>query len=198
MNTNRSSCSILTPGRAAERSLAAQTARVGVAQAARYPSLTLSGSIGIEAMSHTALGDGSYVWSLLANVTGPIFDAGKRRQEVAAQDAVREQLEATYRQTVLAALQDVENALVSLMRSRERADDLGRAVVSAETAAELARQRYAAGLIDFQSVLDSERTRFTAEDDLAATRTDIVVAVIQLYKAMGGGWHAADPARTHS
>lgn len=175
--------------RAAERRLAAETARVGAAEAARYPSFNLSGSIGLEALTFGALGySGSATSSLLAGITGPIFDAGRLRAQVDIQDAVREQAQVTYEQAVLTALQEVENALVSLARNRERVEALANAAESARNAAQMAQQRYSAGLIDFQSVLDTERSVLSAEDSLASTRADGVLALIRLYKALGGGW----------
>jgi NodT family efflux transporter outer membrane factor (OMF) lipoprotein len=175
--------------RAAERKLAAETARVGVAEAARYPSFTLSGSIGLEALTLGALGNsGAATSSLLASITSPVFNAGRLRAQVEIQDAVREQAQVSYEQAVLTALQEVENALVALARNRERVEALAIAAESARTAAELARQRYSAGLIDFQSVLDTERNVLSAEDGLASSRADDVLALIRLYKALGGGW----------
>ena len=175
--------------RAAERRLAAETARVGVAEAARYPSFDLSGSIGLEALTLGGLGDsGAATSSLLAGITGPIFNAGRLRAQVEIQDAVREQAQVTYEQTVLTALQEVENALVALARNRERVEALAIAAESAGNAAQLARQRYSAGLIDFQSVLDTERNVLSVEDGLASSRADGVLALIRLYKALGGGW----------
>jgi NodT family efflux transporter outer membrane factor (OMF) lipoprotein len=175
--------------RAAERRLAAETARVGVAEAARYPSFTLSGSIGLEALTLGALGNGAAATSsLLAGVTGPIFDAGRQRAQVEIQHAVREQALVAYEQTVLTALQDVENALVALVRNRERVEALASAVESVRNAAQLARQRYSAGLIDFQSVLDSERSVLVLEESLASARANGVQTLIRLYKALGGGW----------
>lgn len=175
--------------RAAERALAAETARVGVAEAARYPSFTLSGSIGLEALTLGSLGNsGAATSSLLAGITAPIFDAGRLRNQVEIRDAVREQALVTYERTVLTALQEVENALVSLVRTRERVEALAIATGSAGSAAEMARQRYSAGLIDFQSVLDTQRTVRTIEDSLATSRADGVLALIRLYKALGGGW----------
>lgn len=177
--------------RAAERQLAAETARVGVAQAARYPSFRLSGSIGIEALSFDDLtNDADSSSSLLGGITAPIFDAGRLRNQVQAQDAVREQSLVAYQQAVLTALQEVENALVALAGNRERVEALTNATRSARNAAELARQRYGAGLVDFQSVLDTERSVLSAEDSLASTRADGVLSLIRLYKALGGGWTA--------
>lgn len=175
--------------RSAERRLAAETARVGVAEAARYPSLNLSGSIGLEALRFGALGNGGAdTYSLLAGISAPIFDAGRLRAQVEIQDAVREQALVSYEQTMLNALSEVENALVALAKSRERERALGNATISARNAALLARNRYSAGLIDFQSVLDTERSMLAVEDSLAGTRADGISALIRLYKALGGGW----------
>jgi NodT family efflux transporter outer membrane factor (OMF) lipoprotein len=177
--------------RAAERRLAAETARVGVAEAARYPAFKLSGSIGLEALTLSALDNsGANTSTLLGGITAPIFDAGRLRSQVEIQDAVREQAQVAYEQAVLSGLQDVENALVALARNRERSEALGIATASANNAAELARQRYSAGLIDFQSVLDTERSVRVIEDSFATSRADGVLALIRLYKALGGGWSA--------
>ena len=183
--------------RAAERRLAAETARVGVAEAARYPSFNLSGSIGLEALTFGALGSSDAVASsLFAGIAGPLFDAGRLRAQVEIQDAVREQAQVAYEQTVLVALQDVENALVALVRNRERVEALASAVESVRNAAQLARQRYSAGLIDFQSVLDSERSVLLLEESLASARANGVQALIRLYKALGGGWSPQPDVRS--
>ena len=183
--------------RAAERRLAAETARVGVAEAARYPSFNLSGSIGLEALTFGALGSSdAATTSLLAGISGPIFNAGRLRAQVEIQDAVREQTLVAYEQAVLAALQEVENALVALARNRERVEALANAAESVRNAAQLARQRYSAGLIDFQSVLDTERNVLVLEESLASARASGVQALIRLYKALGGGWSPQAETRT--
>jgi outer membrane protein, multidrug efflux system len=175
--------------RAAERSLAAETALVGVAEAARYPSFSLSGSIGLEALSFGALGNsGAGTSAMLAGFTAPIFNAGRLRAQVEIQDSVRERAQVAYEQTVLSALQEVENALVAIARNRERGEALANAVDSARNAAQLARQRYSAGLIDFQSVLVSERSVLVLEESLGINQANAVRALIRLYKALGGGW----------
>jgi len=107
---------------------------------------------------------------------------------VEVQDAVRERAQVAYEQAVLTALQDVEDALVALGRNRERTEALARAAEAARNAADLARQRYSAGLADFQPVLDTQRNVLSVEDSLASTRADGVLALIRLYKALGGGW----------
>ncbi|MGC9986543.1 MAG: efflux transporter outer membrane subunit [Polyangia bacterium] len=188
--------------RAAERKLAAETARVGVAEAARYPSFKLSGSVGLEALVQGGSGSTGVFYSLLGGITAPIFNAGRLKNQVEAQDAVREQAQVAYQQAVLTALQEVENALVALARNRERGDALTRAAEAAHAASDLARQRYSAGVIDFQSVIDTQRTVLSVEDSLASTQADSVLALIRLYKALGGGWsqttepHAAGKGAT--
>jgi NodT family efflux transporter outer membrane factor (OMF) lipoprotein len=181
--------------RAAERKVAAETARIGQAVAARYPSLTLTGSIGLEALSVAALGAGdALTHALLASVGGVIFDAGRLRQQVEIQSAIQEQALVAYQAAVLTALEDVENALVSLAMSRERETALHAATEAARNAALLARDRYTSGLIDFQTLLNTERTVLTLEDSLAATQAEGVSALIQLYKALGGGW-SSEPSQ---
>jgi outer membrane protein TolC len=162
---------------------------LAVAQAARYPSFRLSGSIGLEALSFGALsGSEAITRSLLAGITAPIFDAGRLRQQVEVRDAQREQAEIAYRQALLSALEDVENALAALDNSHVREEALGLAADAARNAAELARQRYSAGLTDFQTVLDTERSLLGVEDSLAVASANRATALIQLYKALGGGW----------
>jgi NodT family efflux transporter outer membrane factor (OMF) lipoprotein len=178
--------------RAAERTLAAETARVGQAEAARYPSFSLSGSIGLEALSFDGLTNGAtHTRSLLASITGPVFDAGRLRRQADAQRAVAAGAQASYESTVLTALEEVENALVDIRNTRTRRAALGAALEAARNAALLARNRYTGGLIDFQTVLDTERTVLALEDSLATSEGDSVLAVVQLYKALGGGWSPA-------
>lgn len=175
--------------RVAERTLAAETARIGVVEAQAYPNFSLSGSLGLEALTIGALSSGNAVaGSLLGGVAAPIFDAGRIRQQVNIQTAAQEQALVNYESTVLKALAEVENALVALANARQRQDNLRDAVQAARLAALLARHRYAAGLIDFQTVLDTERTVLTVEDKLTFSEADSVKALIQLYKALGGGW----------
>jgi NodT family efflux transporter outer membrane factor (OMF) lipoprotein len=179
--------------RAAERALAAETARIGQAEAARYPSFTLSGSLGLTAASLDALtGDATTTRSLAAAVSAPIFDGGRLRQQVEIQRAVQERALVGYESAVLTALEEVENALAAYGNSGARRAALADALTAERNAALLARYRYTSGLIDFQPVLDTERTVRTIEDSLATSEADSVLAVVQLYKALGGGW-AAQP-----
>ncbi|MFO0581512.1 MAG: efflux transporter outer membrane subunit [Anaeromyxobacter sp.] len=173
--------------RAAERRLAAQTAEVGVAVAARYPSLTLSGSIGLESLSAGRLVTGSLASGLLA----PIFDAGRLARAVDAQEAALVQARVAYRSAVLTALQEVEDALVALDREEARRAALATAADAARQAASLAHDQYGAGLVAFTAVLDAERTVVTVEDALAKSDGDAASDLIRLYKALGGGWTPA-------
>lgn len=176
---------------AAERSLAAETARVGQAQAARWPGLTLGGSLGLQALSLGALtSGGATVRSLAASLAATVFDGGRLRRQVEIRSAVQAQALASYEGTVLAALEEVENALLSVASDRDRAEALEAAADAANNAALLARQRYASGLVDFQAVLDSSRTVLSAEDALATGRANGALSMVRLYKALGGGWSA--------
>jgi NodT family efflux transporter outer membrane factor (OMF) lipoprotein len=188
--------------RAAQQRIIAETARLRQTEAARYPSFSLSGSLGIEKLTGNALG--SVTGGTLAAATGgvskvaafsgsvlqTIFDRGRIRSEIEIQNAVQEQAVIAYEATVLTALEDVENALVSLEKSRERLAALNVAGTAARSAALLARDRYTAGLADFTTVLDTERTVLAVEDNIAQTQADRISALIQLYKALGGGWSA--------
>ncbi|MBI4997948.1 MAG: efflux transporter outer membrane subunit [Rhodocyclales bacterium] len=177
--------------RAAEFALRGEMARSAEQRAARYPSLTLSGSWGWQAFSTAALGGSdTLVRSLAGSLAATLFDGGRIRARIGAQNAVEEQALVAYEASILSALEDVENALVSYAAGRERLDTRRRAAESARNAALLARTLYQAGSADFQKVLDTDRTRLTAEDGLAAAEGDLLAAVVKLYKALGGGWRA--------
>ena len=175
--------------RAAERRLAAETARVGVAEAARYPGLSLSASLGLEALNPAdLLTRSALAHSLLARLAGTVFDGGRLRQQVEIQNAVQERALVAYESAVLTALEETENTLAALANSRLREAALKEAVEAARNAALLARHRYTAGSVDFQTVLTTERTLLSTEDSLATARAESVSALIRLYKVLGGGW----------
>lgn len=175
--------------RAAERRLAAQTAALGEAQAARYPGLTLSGSIALSGATVDQMLRGSSLFSsVLAGLTAPIFDGGRIRRNVEIQDALREQALIAYEKSLVSALADVETALISLAKTRERLASLEQAVESARLAEQIASQRYAAGLIDFLTLLDAQRSLLSVQDQRLAAQGERASAIVQLYKAFGGGW----------
>ncbi len=182
---------------AAERGLAAATARIGEAEAARYPSFKLGGTLGLQGAVLSALtGSGAATQLVAASLAMPIFDAGRLRQQVVIRTAEQEQALAAYEAALFGALRDVENARASLANGGTRAEALALAVQAARNAALLANFRYRSGLVDFQTVLDTERSVRTLEDSQASTQADNVIAMIQLYKALGGGWSADTPGPT--
>jgi len=175
--------------RAAEQRISAALARVSQADAARYPGFRLGGSLGLRALTLGGLTGGGAVFNaLLASVSVPLLDGGAARAQVRAQEAALEQARLAYESTVLAALQDVENALVALRSDRERLARLQSATEAAANAALLAQQRYASGLIDFQVVLDTQRTLLSTQDSVAGTYASVATDHVRLYKALGGGW----------
>lgn len=127
---------------------------------------------------------------MLASLSAPLFDGGARRAQGEAQDAALAAARAAWRASVLGALRDVENALVALASAQQRRGTLDRAAEAAAQAALLARDRYRSGLIDFQVVLDTQRTLLSAQDSLVAAQTDVAQAQVQLIKALGGGWRS--------
>ncbi|MDB5698015.1 MAG: efflux transporter outer rane subunit [Alphaproteobacteria bacterium] len=173
--------------RSAERALASATARIGVAQAQLYPALRLSGNIGTSALSVGGLFD-SITGGLLAGLSQTLFDGGRLHSQVRSQRAAAEGAQATYRQSVLTALEDVENSLVALRSARARQQQFAIALDAANNSAILARSQYRAGLTDFQILLDAERSLLAARDGLTSARADEALATIQLYRALGGGW----------
>lgn len=174
---------------AAERTLAAATARVGQTLAQRFPSLNLSASFGWEAYRFAALGNAdNAVRSAGGTLAALLFDGGRLRSAVEVQSAVQEQALISYRSSVLGALEEVENALRAYAAGHERVDARRAAAAAARNAAQLSRNLYEAGLADFQQVLETERTQLSAEDNLALAEADLRSSLIRLYKALGGGW----------
>jgi NodT family efflux transporter outer membrane factor (OMF) lipoprotein len=174
--------------RAAEERIVAETARLAHAQTSRYPRFTLSGSIGTEILTGALTGGASLARSLAGSVVQTLFDGGRIREQSAVQAAVQEQAVSSYEATVLVALEEVENALVSFEKTRERLEALAAASTAASDAALLASNQYTSGLTDFQTVLDTERTVLSVQDDVASTKGDRFTALVQLYKSLGGGW----------
>lgn len=175
--------------RRAERELAAQTARVGVATADLYPTFSLLGSIGIEALSSGKLfSSGSRTYSFGPRITWPIFDAGAIRGNIAVQSALQDQALIRYQSALLSALEEVENALVAYAEEQRRRASLNKATRAAQQAVNLAQNRYQAGLIDFNNVLDAQRSLLSFQDQLAVSDGTVTSNLVRLYKALGGGW----------
>lgn len=181
--------------RSAERQLAAQTARVGVATAALYPSLSLNGSISWQSLTASDVLDGFRNERSGLTLSLPLFTGGALRQQVRVQNALVDQALASYEATVLAAYEEVENALDAWTSEQRRHQALLEAVASARRAAELALVQYNSGLVDFESVLSSDRQLISLEDSLAVSDGEMTASLIRLYKALGGGW-SVFPAAT--
>lgn len=177
---------------AAERQWRAAAERVAEAQALRRPGVNLSASLAWTGATLGSLGGVSAARSLLAAVAQPLFDGGRLRARQEAQEAAFDAAAASYRASVLAALQDVEDALVALAADRERLAALQGALAAARNAALLATQRHASGLIDFQTVLETQRTLLSVQDSVASLEAALAADHVRLYKALGGGWLAAD------
>ncbi len=175
--------------RIAERELAGATARVGVAVADLFPRVTFTGSAGYVATSSGGLGDsGSGAYVLAPGISWAIFDLGHVQARIGAAKARNEGALLRYEQTVLQALEETENSLVTHARARDRLVHDEQAVKSSNTAADLARVRYENGASDFLQVLDAERTLLETEDRLARSRTEAATSLIAVYKSLGGGW----------
>lgn len=180
--------------RRAERQLAAQTARIGVATAELYPKLRLSGAIGLQALTLRGLFNADSATSSGTSLLGwRVFDAGAIRQNIEIQSALQEQALIAYQSAVIGAQEEAENAIVAYAREQQRRESLGEAVRSAEAAAELAGMKYRAGLVDFTVVLDAERSLLGFRDQLAQSGGAVVTNLVRLYKALGGGWTALGP-----
>ena len=173
--------------RRAERQLAGATARIGVAKASLFPALSISGNIGSDAATIGKLGS-LITGGLFAQLAQVIFDGGRRRSQVRSARAGADLAFANYKQTVLAGLEDVENAEQALQAAKARQAQLAIAVDASNNAAIYARSQYRSGLIDFLSLLQSEQALLSARDQLASAQADQSRALVQLYLALGGGW----------
>jgi len=175
--------------RRAERQLASATARVGVATADLYPKFTLIGTFGFDASKFSHIADySSRYWSIGPGISWPIFNAGRVRANLNVQNEAQQQAMTNYEQTVLTALQDVEDSLVSYSREQMRRQALSDAVAANRQSVDLAQQQYQQGVVDFLTVLEAQRSLYTAQDSLAQSDAQIASNLVALYKAMGGGW----------
>ena len=181
--------------RSAEAGLMAATAQIGAAEAARFPSVNLTGFIGSAAMDTSDLfSSESETWGIGASVMGPIFDFGRNKSRVQTAEALAEQAETQYRVTVNQAFREVRDALVVYEATNERVQRLRDQVESLERTLEIAELRYEAGLIDFFTVQDTQRVLLDAELTLTDAISQRLNATATLFKAMGGGWEARDYA----
>jgi multidrug efflux system outer membrane protein len=175
--------------RQAEQNLIAANAQIGVARAAYFPQISLTGSAGYQSNALTNLFTGSGgVWNLAASFTQPIFEGGRLKNNVRLAEAQRDQLLLQYQQTIQGAFRDVANALVAYRKNREFREQQEHLVEAAQDAAKLSEVRFKAGTTDYLEVLTNNTNAFSAELALAQAEGNELTALVQLYQALGGGW----------
>lgn len=175
--------------RQAEQDLISANAKIGVAKAAYFPSVSLTGTFGQASAGLSDLFTGpAQVWNLGANVTIPIFTAGRTSGKVQASEAVQKQALYSYVKTIQTAFREVEDSLISQDRTRAQLDALYNQLTALRNYRSLAILRYENGYSSNLEVLDAERNLFTIELNYVQTRGNLFHAMIDLYKAMGGGW----------
>ncbi len=180
--------------RQAEAQLHAATADIGVAIADFYPKVTLDGSIGLQALKFKDLGNwGARQYGLGPTISIPIFEGGRLRGTLALRKVEQQEAALSYQQTVLQAWHDVDNALTAYAAEQRRRDALQESVAQNQRALALSRARYTQGVEDFLNVLDNERTLLQAQLQLAQSTTTVSQNLVQLYKALGGGWEPSFP-----
>jgi NodT family efflux transporter outer membrane factor (OMF) lipoprotein len=183
--------------REAEARLHAATANIGVARAAFYPSVTLSGSVGLQAIQFAPLfGLNARQFALGPGITVPVFENGQLKATLHLTEAQQKEAALTYQQTVLRALHEVDNALTAYRSEQARREQLIEAVTQGSLALELAKARYAQGVTDFLTVLDTQRTLLVNELQLSDSTTTVSNNLVTLYKALGGGWESDLPEGT--
>lgn len=174
---------------AAEQQFYAQTSRIGVAQAMRFPSISLTGSLGLASSDLASIATGeSLVWSVGSGIVGPIFNFGKNKRRVEIERRRAEQLLLAYEETVLQSFREVEDALIEIETLRREIKAVMRRMNAAINAATLSRARYDGGQTSFLEVLESERQMFNAELAAAEVYQKHLNSYVKLYKALGGGW----------
>jgi len=177
--------------RRAERQLAAETARIGVAKAEWFPKISLTGDFGVESTKTSNWFDpGSRFWSLGPSLQWNALDFGRVRAQVRAQTAVQEAALASYQQAVLVSLQEAENAVVAYAQEQDRRRALAETAGEDRHSLDLAEHLYQHGRVNYLDVLDARRTLYQADDQLAVSDQSVSLDLIALYKAMGGGWEA--------
>ncbi|MEI6558805.1 MAG: efflux transporter outer membrane subunit [Rhodospirillaceae bacterium] len=177
--------------RFAEAQLIAANADIGAARAALFPSVKLTVEYGFESLAlSTLLHSNSVLYTLASNLTQPIFHGGALKGERDLKQARYDELLLNYRKAVVSAFSDVENALNATRKTAEEEQAQRAAVTTAQRAYTIALAQFRAGLIDITTLLNTQKTLFAAEDALAQVRLGRIQAVVGLFKALGGGWHA--------
>jgi multidrug efflux system outer membrane protein len=174
---------------AAEQQIVAANAQIGVARAAYFPTISLTGSGGLQSTALGALfGAGAGFWTAIAGVSQPIFTAGRTRSQVALAQARTEEATVLYAQTVKQAFRETSDALVGYSKAREFRVQQEGLTTAAQDARRLADIRYQGGATSYLEVLDADTRLFTAEITLAQAREAELSAFVEVYRALGGGW----------
>ena len=175
--------------RETEQNLISANAQIGVAKAAYFPQISLTGTAGYESPSLTNLFTGpAGLWNLAASFSQPIFEGGRLKSGVRLTEAQREQMLLAYQQTIKGAFRDVSDSLVAYRKNREFRIEQAKLLASAQDAAQLSVQRFNAGTTDYLEVLTNQTNAFSAELGLAQAEGNELIALVQLYQALGGGW----------
>jgi multidrug efflux system outer membrane protein len=175
--------------RQAEESLVAANARIGVARAAYFPDISLTGQAGFLSSSFTSLFGGSAgLWTFAGAVAQPIFEGGAIRSNVRLTEAQKQEAVLTYQQTIQGAFRDVSDALIAYKQDQGFRAQQELLAHAAEDAAQLSAKRYQAGTTNYLEVLTNETNFLTADLGLAQARLNELLALVQIYKALGGGW----------
>ncbi|MGA8774780.1 MAG: efflux transporter outer membrane subunit, partial [Terriglobales bacterium] len=173
----------------AEQNLVAANAEIGVARAAYFPDIALTASAGYESPALTSLFTGpAGIWNMAASLTQPIFEGGRLKSNVRLAQAQRDQMVLTYQQTIQGAFRDVSSALVAYRKDQELRVQQQHLYESAQDAARLSQVRFKAGTADYLEVLTNETNSFSAELGLAQAQGNELIALVQVYQALGGGW----------
>ena len=173
----------------AEAQLIAANAQIGVAKAAFYPDIALTGNAGYQTLALSKLFSGpSSFWTVGPTLTVPIFTAGKLRSNVHLTEAQQQQALLTYQQTIQQAFRDVSDSLIAYQKNREFREQQELLTASAEDSARLAQIRYEAGVASYLEVLTNDTNFFAAQLNLASAQQNELTALVQVYNALGGGW----------
>jgi multidrug efflux system outer membrane protein len=174
---------------AAEQALIAANARIGVARALYYPNISLTGALGVETIHSDDLFDSdSGIWGIGSNMLAPIFTFGNIEGQVLTAEAQQREALYNYRQSIISAFRDVEDALVATTKGRKSQEAQGRRVKALQTYSRLSKAQYDIGTTSYLQVLDANRSLFSSELDYVQTQTTVITSLVDVYRSMGGGW----------
>jgi len=173
----------------AEQTLIAANAQIGVAKAAYFPKISLTGALGVASFDiHRLFVPGTDIWSAGGQIAQPLLNFGAISGQVKQAEAQEQQAMFQYRQTILTGFREVEDALIKTTKSREQLESQERQVQSLEEYARLSRLQFEAGTTNYLQVLDADRSLFAGRINFNQTRYDLLTAIVSVYKSMGGGW----------